>query len=101
MAIATQGYWSKAHTDNDYYYSLLSVLSKESKHHEEVIYYFTFPEYKTSVPMKSGDVIMFNSKVLHCSSNGKHYDDFIYSIYVSDKTTLTKGIEFMNDSQLH
>ncbi|CAJ1962800.1 unnamed protein product [Cylindrotheca closterium] len=79
-------YWSVAHTDDDYYFTTLSCLSKNEADHDKVLYYFIFPSYKVAVPMKLGDIIFFNPLELHCCSNPSLPDAMIFSLYVSAKT---------------
>jgi hypothetical protein len=88
-----RNHWARAHRDRDYFYTFLSCLSADvSAKKDEVIYYFCFPEYKIAVPLRSGDVIVFNPLTLHCCSNSSNADNFIWSAYVSEKTVMTAGI---------
>ena len=91
-----QDYWSKVHTDLDFYLTSLSCLSNRSDHHNDIIYYFIFPGFKAAVPMRSGDVLLFNPHILHSCSNPRHLGDYIFSAYVSRKTVFTKAAETFN-----
>ena len=84
-----ENYWSKAHTDEDYYFSVLSALSKESKDNGKVLYYFIFPDYKIIIPVKSGDILLFNPTITHSCSNPSLHDNLIFSSYVAKETVLT------------
>ena len=84
-----KNYWSKIHTDNDYFYMSLSCLSENPNDSNEVLYYFCFPTYNVAVPMKSGDILLFNPLVLHGCSNPMRKDVMIFSAYVSCKTANT------------
>ena len=86
LSLASGGYWSNLHTDTDYVYTLLSVLASEESRDNEVLYYFNFPEFALSIPLKSGEMIVFDSNVPHCSTNAKNSTDYIWSAYVSAKT---------------
>lgn len=88
-----RNYWSKSHIDHDYYFTTLSCLSSESSQHKEILYYFIFPEYKVVIPMRSGEVLIFNPLITHSCSNPRFRDAFIFSAYVSTKTVLTKASE--------
>ena len=79
-------YHSKCHIDNDYYYTVLTVVAPSKAFDDSVIYYFCFPEYSVKVPLRSGDVLMFNPQILHSCSNPKLKGSFIMSAYVSAKT---------------
>ena len=53
---------------------------------EEIFYYIVFPTYKVAVPMRSGDVILFNLKIMHSCSNPKYSGSCIISVYILVKT---------------
>ena len=86
IALASGAYWSNVHVDDDFFFTILSVLAGKQCRDNETIYTFNFPTFGVSIPMKSGDVIIFDSKVPHCSSNAKYEDDYIFSMYVSEKS---------------
>ena len=88
MAVG-ENYWSFSHTDTDFYFSALSVLSHLWKDNGKVIYFFVFPAYKIMIPMRSGDVLLFNPTITHSCSNPRLPDSYIFSSYVSTQTVLT------------
>lgn len=101
-SVATQfasgeNYWSQCHTDDDFYFTSLSVMSKSEEDNERVMYYFVFPEYKLKIPLKPGDVIVFNPLEIHSCSNCRIRDSHIFSAYVSKKTVMTGGIRIGMD----
>jgi hypothetical protein len=81
-------YCSRVHTDADYFQTTLMVYDAKAPP-DEVLYYFCFPTYKFAIPMKSGDIIVFNPLVPHCASNPSRVTALIYSCYVSKKTCNT------------
>lgn len=85
-------YWSKVHSDDDYFFTHLSCIAEDSQHHNDILYYFVYPEYKLMVPLKSGDLIVFNPTEKHSCSNPQHPGAYIFSAYVSTKTVMTAGI---------
>jgi hypothetical protein len=87
LALA-RAYSSQMHTDRDFYHTFLSCYDKEAEK-DEILYYFCFPTYGFAVPMKSGDIIMFNPLVPHCATNPRRETALIYSMYVSNKTCNT------------
>lgn len=93
-------YWSQSHVDNDFYFTRLTVLAPEDKPHtkysKEILYFFVFPTYEICVPLRSGDVLLFNPLVLHSCSNPRFKDSYIMSAYVSAKTILCQNSEKMN-----
>lgn len=84
-----KNYWSSGHTDEDYENTLLSCLSSSVDNHDQVLYYFVFPEYKLAICLCSGDLMWFNPNVLHSCSNPRYADSYIFSCYVSKKTADT------------
>ena len=90
-------YWSKSHIDNDFYFTSLSVLSKQSGDNDKILYYFIFPIYKVMVPMVSGDVLLFNPSITHSCSNPSLPDSYIFSSYVSKKTVFTAEVTMENE----
>ena len=92
-----ENYWSKSHTDNDFYYTALSVLSKNIEDNDKILYYFIFPKFKLMVPMTSGDVLLFNPSITHSCSNPSLTDSYIFSSYVSKKTVLTAEVTMENE----
>ena len=79
------GYWYKAHTNDNFYYTMLTAVLPENKTRNKTIYYFVFPEYEVKIPLSSGDILMINPHVLHSCLNPKYNDCFIMSAYVSAK----------------
>ena len=90
MAVAFNGYQSKLHIDDDFFLSILSVVSACPSRDDEIIYYFNFPTFNLSVPMRPGDILIFDSNFQHCCSNPKNKADYIYSMYVSNAAVDTK-----------
>ena len=85
-------YWSKSHIDNDFYFTSLSVLSKQSGDNDKILYYFIFPMFKLMVPMASGDVFLFNPAITHSCSNPSLPDSYIFLSYISMTTVLTAEV---------
>ena len=81
-------YWSKAHIDRDFYLSVLSTLSASTHDIGKVLHYFIFPEYKIMIPIKSGEILLFNPNVTHSCSNPSLPNSIILSSYVSRQTVL-------------
>jgi hypothetical protein len=82
-------YCSPVHVDKDYMYTVLTCFSNNNKSENHIIYHFCFPEYNIVIPMKSGTVIVFDPRILHCASNPTYDDSYIMSCYVSKKTVDT------------
>ena len=84
----SRDYHLKAHTDTDYYYTMLTVCAGEGVDNKHPIYYFTFPTYSVMVPVSSGETIIFQPHVMHSCSNPITPNAFVISVYVLAKTIL-------------
>ena len=93
-----RNYMSKSHKDLDYYLTTLSALTGSSDCHDAILYYFVFPAYKAVIPIRSGEIIIFNPLAVHSCTNPRYEDSWIFSAYVSAKTVLTQAAaELSND----
>jgi hypothetical protein len=90
IAFATQ-YWSPCHTDDDIWYTLLSCYSPssvlEDKMSDEILFYFCFPSIGVAIPMRSTDILMFNSSFPHCATNYRKKDTVTFSLFTNSKVT--------------
>lgn len=87
-----KNYWSPVHNDDDYFWTMLSVLDQHgSCKPNKVLQWFTFPEYGVAVPLCAGDILVFNPQILHSATNHTEEDTYIYSAYVSSKTVAARG----------
>jgi hypothetical protein len=72
-----QDYFSQAHCDDDFFYSLLTInvptLVPKSKSvyamDAHVAHHFVFPEFGVAVAMRPGDLLLFNAQCYHCLSH--------------------------------
>lgn len=72
-----------AHQDDDCCWSVTTVISKVPD--ESVVCYFVFPDMEDLVPLRHGDLLMFNPDECHCVSarvDGTK-DAFCASLYIS------------------
>jgi hypothetical protein len=75
-----------AHKDDDFVYSIVSVhrsLAHGAERYEvmdDVICYFVFPRYGMAVPLRPGDILIFNPREYHCISSRVSEDDDIYCL---------------------
>ncbi len=83
-------YISCCHVDQDIYYTVVAASPNvyDNKLTEDVLQYFIFPEHHTVVPLRQGNVLMFNPMVAHCATNPLVDKTHIYSAYVSRKMTV-------------
>jgi hypothetical protein len=91
---AARNHYLNSHTDEDFFYSLLTIVSEYGlqddidryKPNAEVCNYFTFAEQGVSVALRPGDILLFNPVYGHClSSRTSAYetkDVFSLSMYL-------------------
>jgi len=80
------------HTDDDFFLGAVSVLSETGfDAHNEILQYFCFPGLGISVPLRHGELIMFNPSILHCISSRVKCDKnvIVASLYL--KTAVVGG----------
>jgi hypothetical protein len=83
-------YWSAMHIDNDYFHTTLSCFhSDPEKYKDCILYHFVFPDYGLAVPLRHGDIVVFDPRVPHCCTNPRVEGSYICSAYVSKKTALS------------
>lgn len=96
-----KNYFLNSHVDDDFFYSLTTIVSKYGLRKEidnydmdaEVSNYFAFPEQGIAVALRPGDMLIFNPRYQHClssrSSCYKNKDVFCLSMYL--KTAVVGG----------
>jgi hypothetical protein len=82
----SRNYMVRSHTDEDGLVGVVSVLDPIEPNSRKTITHFIFPEFKMAFPLKSGDVLIFDPRVMHCSCNPRNKKAFIFSAYTSAKT---------------
>jgi hypothetical protein len=100
-----RNYFLNAHVDDDFFYSLTTIVSRHGLHDDidkyrldtEISNYFVFPEQGVLVALRPGDILIFNPLYQHCissrSSAFENKDVFCLSLYL--KTAIIGG----NDNQ--
>jgi len=97
IAIATE-YWSPMHKDDDVFYTLLTCCAesklvrknKKDSVSDDILFWFVFPtigENGIAFPMRATDILVFDSKFPHCTTNYQCKESFILSCFTSTKTT--------------
>ena len=80
-------YWSVYHIDHDVAYSVLGVFCKELNN-KNILYFFMFPDYKIKVPMRNGNLLVFNPYIYHCCTIPLYHNLLILSQYIIEQTIL-------------
>jgi hypothetical protein len=92
-------YWSPQHIDEDYFYTILSLLERSPRASKcqpgEPLHWFVFPDQNAAVPLNPGDILIFNPLVLHGCTNATIEGSLIFSAYVSAKTVATSVSQAM------
>jgi hypothetical protein len=104
VGLATQfsvskDYWSQVHVDEDYMFTSLSCCCRDSESREAILYNFCFPTYNLRVPLRHGDVIVFDPAIPHSCSNPSGLNCYIMSSYVSQKTVNTQISHVINSAK--
>ena len=75
------------HTDADFGLSVATVHLQKRQYtlHDHIIVYFCFPRIGCVVPMRPGDLLIFNAREPHALlSRAKHSDEiFCVSVYLN------------------
>ena len=77
------------HTDEDFLHSCLMIFSDDELTLDmEVVVYFIFPTLGYAVPLRPGDILIFDSTVPHClSSRCNGFDKIIgMACYLKSKS---------------
>ncbi len=86
----SHGYWSPVHVDDDVFRTLLTCYDPSKmnpKDHDDILFYFIFASINVAVPMRSTDILVFDSSYAHCASNYRSRETVIMSCFTSGKTT--------------
>ena len=89
----TRKYRSPWHTDDDATPTLLCIYSPsvaQSGRSGDILCYFVLPTLHKAIPMRNGDVMLFDSTIGHCVTKSRVEDAFIFSLFTGTKTSLTK-----------
>jgi hypothetical protein len=100
-ALTVNGYLN-AHTDEDFTSSYLSVHCKDDVYDNKVVVYFVFPRLGVAVPIRHGDVLLFNPKEPHCISSrcNPRKDATIISFYTKSAAVgLNKNVIPLSEDQ--
>ena len=81
------------HCDDDSTHSTVIVLKKDHvcTPGDCVVAHFCFPRLGLAVPMRPGDVLVFNSQEPHCLSSRSHESDSIYGVAIFMKAMVAGG----------
>lgn len=83
--VAGRNVFLNVHKDLDFFWSLTTVVGKiKPSENDPVVCYFCFPTLGMAVPLRNGDLLLFNAKIPHCVSsrcNGKE-DNYCVSLYM-------------------
>ena len=82
-----------AHKDQDFTFSITFIHKRSANYDmdDSVVAYFCFPKISVAIPMKPGDVIIFNPQEYHCVSSRSHEDDVILCVSVYLKSAIVGG----------
>ena len=75
------------HKDDDYVMSLVTVIGEDKDDKEAIVCYFCFPSLGEAVPLRHGDLLLFNPNIEHCVSSrcNPNRDAYCVSLYFDPK----------------
>ena len=76
------------HIDANIFYTLATVIAPKDICVGDVIYYFLFPNFGIKIPLRYGDLFLFNPVVPHSCSNPRFPGCHIMPAYKSCKAIL-------------
>ena len=69
------------HTDADFVWSMVTIVAKGNMTNNDAITcYFCFPTIGVAVPMRNGDILLFDPRVPHCVSSRRQGDVDSYCV---------------------
>jgi hypothetical protein len=77
------------HTDEDFLHSCLMIFSEDELTLDmEIVVYFVFPTLGFAVPLRPGDILIFDSTVPHCLSSRRNVSDTVIAMasYLKSKS---------------
>ena len=86
------------HDDNDYSVGIVTVIAEEEEGaglSDDIICYFCFPTLGIAIPLRSGDLLLFNPRIPHCVSarvDGRK-EAYCVSFYIGDMLVSGKDKE--------
>ena len=80
----------RAHVDDDFTYSVVSVHIPDHLYinDDKILSYFVFPTLRIAVPLRPGDLLIFNPLVPHCLSSRCRSEDEVYTHSMYLKTAV-------------
>ena len=78
------------HTDKDYAYSAVSVHCRFpcQMDKERILAYFAFPALGIAIPLRMGDVLLFNPNEPHCIYSRVTDTDYLYCVSLYLKSAI-------------
>ena len=95
-----QDYWSPVHTDKDMHFTAVTFIGPpgmDKKDFDKEIHNFCFPEFKIRVPMRAGEILIFNPVFQHCCSNPRFQQSFSASNYTSLATVRERASQHLQN----
>ncbi len=97
MAVGTNVFLA-THTDKDYAYSAVLVHCRFpcQMDKERILAYFAFPALGIAIPLRMGDVLLFNPNEPHCIYSRVTDTDYLYCVSLY----LKSAIIWLNDNSI-
>ena len=83
---ASIGYISKIHKDKDLTWGGIGCVNLRNLFSADIVTHFCFPDFRIAIPLRSGDLLLFNPSVRHCSLNPRLQHGVVFSLFNNGST---------------
>ena len=79
----------ECHRDDDFTYSITTVITDDPEElNDEILAYFCFPRLGIAVPLRAGDILLFNATEPHAMSSRTSLEKNVYAVSTYTKTAV-------------
>ncbi len=83
--VAAYNYIVRLHSDDDMTRGAIGCINLENVKSDEIITHMVFPDYEVAIALRSGDLLLFDPTVRHCSTNPRDPKGVIFSVFNKKK----------------
>jgi hypothetical protein len=77
---------TKVHDDDDISHGAIGCIDLQNPTSREIITHLLFPDYQIAIPLRSGDLVVFDPRVRHCTTNPRNPKAVVFSAFNNSKT---------------
>ncbi len=98
--VVTRNYLSASHEDLDAVPGTVGCFHPTNPNSTEILLHFLFPGLNLAVPMRHGNVLLFDPTFMHCSSSPRVKEAVLFSAYTASKTVDMHTHRFLEEMGL-